>query len=98
MHLANHYIESVYPDRHRKMKVSLRDIGVSILSGGLTTAGSGFFLFFAEILLFNKFATLIISTVFFSLIFSLLFFSSLMHTFGPENDTGSIFNLCKNFG
>lgn len=97
VHLANHYVESVYPDRHRKIKVSLRDLGISILSGALTTAGSGFFLFFADMIIFNKFATLILSTVFFSLAFSLLFFSSLMHAFGPENETGSILKLCKIF-
>lgn len=96
VHLANHYVESVYPDRHRKIKVSLRDLGISIVSGALTTAGAGFFLLFGTVIIFNKFAILILSTIFFSLMFSLLFFSALMHAFGPENDFGSLLKCCPN--
>jgi protein dispatched 1 len=39
VHLANHYVESVYEDRYRKMQESLGSIGISILSGAITTFG-----------------------------------------------------------
>lgn len=83
VHLANHYIESIYPDRYRKIKISLKEIGISIISGAATTLGSGFFLFFAVLIIFNKFAILIFATILFSLAFALFFFASLMHVVGP---------------
>ena len=52
VHLGNHYVESVYPDRRRRMDESMVHIGVSIISGAITTMGSGFFLFFTVIILF----------------------------------------------
>lgn len=83
VHLANHYIESVYPDKYRRMRMALKDLGISIISGASTTIGSGMFLFLATILIFNKFAILIVSTILFSLAYSLFFFSALNHMFGP---------------
>lgn len=83
VHLANHYVESVYPDKHNRIKISLKEIGVSIVSGAITTMGSGVFLFFATMIIFNKFAVLIICTMVFSLLYSLCFFSALLHTVGP---------------
>mmetsp|Transcript_16022 Transcript_16022/g.1430 ORF Transcript_16022/g.1430 Transcript_16022/m.1430 type:complete len:109 (+) Transcript_16022:1842-2168(+) len=83
VHLANHYVESVYPDRFRKIKTSLRDLGISIISGATTTIGSGIFLFFAEMVVFNKFAILIVATICFSLAYALVFFSALVHLIGP---------------
>lgn len=83
VHLANHYVESIYPDRHNKIMVSLRDLGISIISSAVTTIGSGIFLLFAELVIFNKFAILIICTIIFSLVFSLFFFAALCHIMGP---------------
>jgi len=45
--------------------------------------GAGIFLFFAVVIIFNKFAILIVATILFSLSFSLFFFSALLHAFGP---------------
>lgn len=83
VHLANHYIESSYIDRYSKMKESLTEIGVSILSGSITTLGSGIFLIFSNLTLFLKFSIIILTTITFSVYFSLFFFSSLMHILGP---------------
>lgn len=83
VHLANHYVESVYPDRYRRMKMALKDLGISIISGASTTIGSGIFLFLGTMLVFNKFAILITSTILFSLAYSLFFFSSFCHLIGP---------------
>lgn len=77
------YVDSIYTDRYRRTKVALRDLGMSIVSGALTTAVAGFFLIFGTLVVFNKFAHLIIATVCFSLIFALLFFAALMHALGP---------------
>lgn len=95
VHLANHYVECVNPDRHYRMKVALRDIGISIISGAFTTMGAGVFLAFGTVIVFNKFAILIISTICFSLVFSLLFFASLMHLCGPIGKNGDIIVLMQ---
>ena len=73
VHLANHYVESTTDSRFERIQASLRDLGISILSGASTTIGSGTFLFFATIIMFNKFAALIYLTITFSLLYSLIF-------------------------
>lgn len=52
VHLANHYIETLYPKRGDKIRIALRDLGISIISGASTTLGSGFWLFFATMVFF----------------------------------------------
>mmetsp|Transcript_18887 Transcript_18887/g.21142 ORF Transcript_18887/g.21142 Transcript_18887/m.21142 type:complete len:303 (-) Transcript_18887:312-1220(-) len=59
VHLANHYVESVFEDRYRRMQDALSGIGISIISGAITTVGSGIFLFLATVVFFTKFAVLI---------------------------------------
>jgi predicted RND superfamily exporter protein len=90
VHLANHYVESVYDDRFRRMQDALGGIGISIVSGAVTTIGSGFFLFFAQVVFFQKFAVLITFTIFFSLFFSLVFFTAIIHAFGPQKNFGNL--------
>lgn len=93
VHLANHYVECAYEDKHKKMQLSLEEIGISIISGASTTIGSGIFLFFATLTIFTKFAILIVSTICFSLVYALIFFSALIHAFGPEGNMGSLIYL-----
>ncbi len=66
VHLAADYTHSAQDTRHGKMRQALREMGVSILSGFLTTFGCGFFLFWGNFTFFKKFGLLITSTVFFS--------------------------------
>ena len=84
VHLAIHYVSSVYPDRKRRTDDSLKHLGKSILSGGITTIGSGIFLFFTATLLLRQFAVLITATILFSLLFSLVFFVALLYLLWPE--------------
>ena len=90
VHLANHYIESVYEDRFRRMKDSLTGIGISIVSGAITTIGSGIFMFMATVLFFEKFAILVLSTILFSCYFSLVFFVCINHWIGPSGYIGDL--------
>lgn len=83
VHLANHYVESTHSDKYTRMQESLREIGISIISGAVTTLGAGLVLFFCTIKLYTKFAVLIVSTISFSLLFSMFFFAAMMHAFGP---------------
>ena len=69
-------------------------MGVSILSGAITTFGSGIFLFGGQIIFFNKFAVLICCTIALSFLVAMLFFASVMHIMGPEKGVGDLKNLC----
>ena len=90
VHLANHYVESVYQDRYRRMKDALTSIGISIVSGAITTIGSSIFLLMATILFYEKFAVLVLSTILFSLYFSLVFFVCINHWIGPNGHFGDL--------
>ena len=76
------------------MQQSYEEMGISILSGCITTFGSGAFLFGGEIITFKKFAILITSTVVISFIISMFLFGSFMHAFGPQDGFGNLI-FCK---
>jgi protein dispatched 1 len=90
VHLGNHYTEACFEKRFDKIRESLREIGISILGGAITTLGAGIPLFFCIIIFFNKFAVLIVSSILYSLMFSLVFFTCLCHMFGPQHGYGDL--------
>jgi len=90
VHLAAHYIHSPFQFRFKRIQESLREMGISILSGGLTTLGSGIFLFFAHVVIFQKFAIIFTSTILFSLTYSLIWFVAVVHIMGPQKHTGDL--------
>ena len=90
VHLGIHYVGSVYPDRRRRTDDALKLLGMSIMSGGITTMGSGIFLFFTATLLLRKFAVLITATIAFSLVFAMVFFVALLYIIGPEKNMGNL--------
>ena len=65
-------------------------MGISILSGSITTFGSGAFLFGGSIITFNKFAVCITCTVSIAFFVSMLFFGAICHIIGPEGEQGNI--------
>ena len=52
VHLSADYMHSAHPKRGDKMKQAYKEMGVSILSGAITTSGSGLFLFGGQIIVF----------------------------------------------
>ena len=90
VHLANHYVESPHLSRYNKTQEALREIGISVVSGAITTAGSALFLLFAQISVFKKFSAILIMTIVFSILYSLCFFTALCHIMGPEGHTGDL--------
>lgn len=59
-------------------------MGVSILSGCLTTFGCGAFLFGGTFTFFYKFAFIICITVIISIMVAVFTFGAMCHTFGPQ--------------
>jgi uncharacterized membrane protein YphA (DoxX/SURF4 family) len=74
------------------MRQAYREMGVSILSGAITTFGSGVFLLFGNFTFFKKFALMITVTVIYSTVFAFFTFGAMCFAFGPENDFG---NPCR---
>ncbi len=59
VHLGNHYVEACYSDRRNRMREALKQIGISIFGGAITTLLAGIPLFFCILVFFYKFAILL---------------------------------------
>ena len=65
-------------------------MSISILSGSMTTLGSGVFLFGGKLFMFQKFALFICCTTVFSFVTAMFFFGALQHIMGPKNGFGDL--------
>ena len=90
VHLAAHFVHSKPKDRNGRVRESLREIGISIMSGSVTTVAATATLFLCVLVLFSKFATLVIYTILLSTFYSLAFFAAICHVCGPMGNFGNI--------
>ena len=97
VHLASHYTHSKYNDRKTRIRESLREMGISIISGSITTVAASAVLYICVITTFHKFALFVLSTIFFAIIYSLGFFAALCTAAGPSEKCGNFCNLCSDF-
>ena len=89
VHLAEGYSRSTHTDRHGRVRDALTEVGVSIVSGCVTTVGASAFMLLAVILFFTQFGTFLFATLGFSFLFSIGFFTTVLAMIGPQNDCGS---------
>eukprot|EP01083_Nonionella_stella_P317659 1157751_1 len=95
VHLANAYLEAHDANtRAERLRFALLTMGISVVSGAITTFSAGFFLIFPVIVFFSKMGVLMMSTIAFSILFAMFFFTSLLAQFGPEYDTGKLSCCC----
>ena len=94
VHLAEAYRMSESTRRLDRVRSMLESIGLSVISGAITTIGAAVFMLFAQIQFFFQFGLFIISTVGISLLFSLFCFTTFMSLVGPQGTSGSITVLC----
>lgn len=92
VHLSADYMHSAHKSRNDRMKQAYQEMGVSILSGCITTFGSGVFLFGGKVITFNKFAVMITSTISLSFLVAMMLFGAVMHVIGPQDGFG---DLCQ---
>jgi len=90
VHLAADYKHSKLPTRSQKIQQAYREMGVSIMSGTITTLGCGCALFGGVLVTFQKFAVVISCTIAISFLCAMLLFGALCHVCGPEGDKGNI--------
>ena len=98
VHLAEGYSRSSHKDRLGRTKDMLQEVGISVLSGAVTTLGASLFLLFAAILFFVQFGTFMFCTIGFSIIYSMGLFVTIMGLIGPQNETGSLKPVYKWIG
>ena len=95
VHLSADYMHSAQIRRFDKMRQAYREMGVSILSGCITTFGCGSCLFFGNFTFFKKFGLVITSTILIAFIVAMFTFGAICHIMGPEKGFGGIFGWCK---
>ena len=77
-------------NRHDKVMKALSDMGVSVVSGALTTMGAGFFLLQTSMTFFQTFGSLMVKTVCFSWVISVIMLMSILYYVGPIESEGEI--------
>ena len=88
---------SAHRDRGGRVHDMLEQVGVSVVSGAITTLGAAFFMFFGKIQFFLQFGAFMFSCIGSSMLFSLGFFSTVLALCGPEGDTGSLYPVFRWF-
>lgn len=100
VHLAEAYRSSPSTGRTDRVHHMLESIGLSVVSGAVTTIGAAVFMLFAKIQFFFQFGIFIISTVGISLLFALFGFTTFLSLCGPQGETGCLKAFvrgCKKF-
>jgi len=95
VHFSHAYVHSEHTTRYNKMRQSYREMGVSILSGCLTTFGCGAFLFGGTFVFFQTFALIITVTVGISIVVAVFTFGALCHSVGPEGGFCAVDTCCR---
>eukprot|EP00483_Globobulimina_turgida_P012997 UN13021 len=98
VHLANAYLESKAETRNERLSFALLTMGISVVSGALTTFAAGVCLIFPSIIFFRKMGILMVTTVSVSIIWAMFFFTSIIALCGPQYSTGDLtkyYKRCK---
>ena len=99
VHLAHMYVDAGHRTpplntREERVTFALKSMGVTVMSGAITTFGSGFFLVATQLIFFVKFSILIMVTIASSIIIAICFFMPSLALLGPENTTGDLQVMC----
>ena len=79
------------------MSFALLTMGVSVVSGAITTTLSGMMLIFPAFIFFYKMGWIIITVVLLALAWSLVFFTSIALLWGPEGNQGDLNKYLTHF-
>eukprot|EP01029_Cantina_marsupialis_P020739 TRINITY_DN4883_c0_g3_i1.p1 TRINITY_DN4883_c0_g3~~TRINITY_DN4883_c0_g3_i1.p1 ORF type:complete len:470 (-),score=117.42 TRINITY_DN4883_c0_g3_i1:317-1726(-) len=90
VHLANSFIESHHSTRKEKMRSALREMGISVFAGAITSAGAGSVMFLCVMMFFTKFAFMMVMNVVSALVWSCAFLPAILMAIGPTANSGNI--------
>lgn len=91
VHMSAAYKDAQAETRNERVALMLEEMGVSVLSGALSTLLAIFLMFFAPNFFFVKFASFLFVTIALSCIYSMTFFPAILSLIGPLGDTGDIY-------
>lgn len=89
-HLAEAYLSSHHTKRDERVVTMLTEVGVSVVSGGVSTLGSAMFLFAPTIYFFYKFGIFLFWTISLSLTYAIVLFPALLAWAGPQGRGGDL--------
>jgi hypothetical protein len=100
VHLAHMYVHAGHQmppinAREDRVTYALKSMGVTVLSGAITTFGSGLMLVFTQLTFFVKFSQLIMLTIGVSILIALTFFIPALVLIGPEGTFGDMSHFCR---
>ncbi|XP_055880253.1 protein dispatched homolog 3-like isoform X1 [Biomphalaria glabrata] len=95
VHLSESYHNSPQKTRQAKVRDMLESMGVSVVSGAISTLGAAAFMIGAQIQFFLQFGIFMFCTIGFSLIYSLCLFTPALALMGPEEHCGSLVPLVR---
>lgn len=90
VHLSEGYSRSLKTDRLGRTHDMLKEVGISVLSGAITTLGASICMLFAQIIFFYQFGIFVFCTILFSICNALVLFTTFMGLAGPQGNFGSI--------
>ena len=84
VHLMHSYSEAGAPARYQKAQTALTEMGVSVVSGALTTMGAALPLLLAQFKFFTQFGNFIAIITFCSIAWAILYLMGLAMVCGPQ--------------
>ncbi|CAE7664896.1 disp [Symbiodinium sp. CCMP2456] len=90
IHLGDAYLECPDESREDRVQFMVTKMGVSVISGAISSAGAAIFMTFCQSLFLIKFGIVICFVISVSVVTSLVFFSALLLVAGPSGESGSL--------
>merc|ERR1712151_671335 len=90
VHLLHAFNESPAPDRGKRVQESLSSMGITVLSGAVTTLLAALPLFLTQSTFFNRFGTFVFITIFLSITLALFLLTPLLLLIGPKGKFGDV--------
>merc|ERR1712110_916145 len=90
VHLLHAFNESNAPDRVERVQTALSTMGITVLSGALTTLLAALPLFFCQAIFFQRFGTFVFITIFLSIMLALFLLPPLLLLIGPTGHFGDV--------
>lgn len=96
IHLGDAYLECPDEKREDRVQFMVTKMGVSVISGAISSAGAALFMMFCRSLFLVKFGMVICYVISVSVVTSLVFFSAMLLVLGPSGETGSLTACWRN--
>lgn len=91
VHMSEAYNSSKATTREQRVTDMVEEMGVSVLSGALSTVLAILPMFFAPNEFFTKFGTFLAVTIALSCVYAMTFYPALLAVFGPLGNTGKVY-------